>query len=53
MTARAKQAKPADLSEYAEEAVPFDTVIRKILTAKPMHRVATKPKRAKTARKRK
>lgn len=34
-----------DLSEYAEEAVPFDAVMRQILSAKPVHRVAPKPKK--------
>lgn len=45
-------AKPVDLSEYAEEAVPFDTVMRQILKAKPMPRT-TKRTTSKTAAKRK
>lgn len=47
----AKASKPIDLSEYAEEAVPFDTVMRQILSAKPVHRVAVKKKSAKKPRK--
>ncbi len=47
----AKASKPVDLSEYAEEAVPFDAVMRLILSAKPVHRVAAKPKPAKKPRK--
>jgi hypothetical protein len=45
MNTQPKPAKAIDLSEYAEEAVPFDTVMRQILKAKPVHRVA-KPKPA-------
>lgn len=44
-----KKQRPVDLSEYAEEAVPFDAVMRQILSAKPMHRVAPKTRKAKTA----
>jgi hypothetical protein len=44
MQTKQKPVKPIDLSEYAEEAVPFDTVMRKILKAKPAHRAAAKPK---------
>jgi hypothetical protein len=42
-----------NLSEYAEEKVPFDTVIRTILKAKPVHRVRPKPAVKKRANKRK
>jgi hypothetical protein len=38
--------KPIDLSEYAEEEIPFDTVIRQIAKAKPVHHIASKPKAA-------
>lgn len=31
---KAKNSKPVDLSEYAEEAIPFDAVIRKLAKAK-------------------
>ncbi len=48
---KAKPAKPIDLREYEEEAVSFDTVIRK-LGVKPVQPKA-QPKPAKTARKRK
>ena len=47
-----KQPKPIDLSEYAEEAVPFDAVILKLAKVKPAQ-PAAKIKPAKTARKRK
>jgi hypothetical protein len=40
-----KNQKPIDLSEYAEEAVPFDTVIRQLAKAKPVHRIAPKPRK--------
>lgn len=49
---KAKQA-PIDLSEYAEEKIPFDTVMRKLLSAPPAHRVAEKTKPATKPRKRK
>lgn len=52
MTKPVKQPKPVDLSEYAEEAVPFDAVIRKLAKVKPTHSTA-KHKPAKAARKRK
>jgi len=45
--------KPVDLSEYAEEAVPFDTVMRQLLKAAPAPRTTAKPKPAKKAQKRK
>lgn len=48
----AKQLKLIDLSEYAEEAVPFDAVIRKLAKVNPMHSTA-KHKPARAARKRK
>jgi hypothetical protein len=47
-----KQSKPIDLSEYAEEAVPFDAVIlelAKVKSAQP----TIKNRAAKTVRKRK
>jgi hypothetical protein len=48
---KTKQSIP-DLSEYSEEAIPFDAVIRKIMSAPPHHIEAPKPKkRAKTASK--
>jgi hypothetical protein len=50
---KTKPAKPVDLSEYAEEKVPFDTVLRQILSAKPVHRAAPKPTPKTPARKRK
>ncbi|MDP1536053.1 MAG: hypothetical protein Q8L95_02580 [Burkholderiales bacterium] len=53
MAKPAKKAKPVDLSEYAEEAVPFDTVMRQILRAPPAPRTAPAPKPAKKAQKRK
>ena len=53
MATPTKQTKPLDLSEYTEEAIPFDVVIRRIAHAKPVHRVAPKAKLAKNARKRK
>ena len=52
MSKPAKKQKPVDLSEYAEEAVPFDTVIRQLARAKPDCTPA-KPAPAKPARKRK
>lgn len=45
-TKKAK-AKPVDLSEYAEEAVPFEAVIKRLMQAPPQHRTATKPKAVK------
>ena len=48
-----KQPKPVDLSEYAEERIPFDTVIRKLSRVKTTHATPAKPKRARAARKRK
>jgi hypothetical protein len=36
--------EPIDLSEYAEEKVPFDSVIRQIAKAKPNHKPAPKKK---------
>ena len=32
-----KKPKPVDLSEYAEEALLFDAVIRQLAHAKPTH----------------
>jgi hypothetical protein len=52
MTTATKQAKPVDLSEYAEEAIPFDVVTRKLGKTKPAIPEITKRKPAKTARKR-
>jgi hypothetical protein len=49
----AKALKQVDLSEYAEEAIPFDAVIRQIMKAKPVHRVAANPAPKKRATKRK
>lgn len=51
MTKPAKQPKPIDLSEYAEERVPFDAVILKLAKVKPAQPAKHKP--AKAARKRK
>lgn len=48
---KASKERHIDLSEYAEEAVPFDAVMRQILSAKPVHRVADKKKPAKKPRK--
>ena len=45
-----KTNKPIDLSEYAEEAIPFDAVIRKIMSAPPHHIEAPKPKAKKKAK---
>lgn len=53
MTAAQKQAKPLDLSEYAEEAIPFDAVIRKLGKVKPAEHEKPKKKTAKPAPKRK
>ena len=47
-----KQGKLPDLSDYEEEAVPFDDVIRR-LASKPAQRAMTKRKPAKDASKRK
>lgn len=46
-----KQAKPLDLSEYAEEKIPFDAVIRRLGNTKAP--APTKRKTAKAAPKRK
>jgi len=43
--AQDREEKPIDLSDYAEEAIPFDTVIRKIMSAPPHHIEAPKPKK--------
>jgi hypothetical protein len=41
-----KQAKQIDLSEYAEEKIPFDAVIRKLAKAKlPETKKSLKPKK--------
>jgi hypothetical protein len=40
-------AKPVDLSEYAEEAVPFEAVIKRLMQAPPQHRSAPQPKATK------
>lgn len=45
-TKKAK-AKPVDLSEYAEEAVPFDAVIKRLMQAPPQHRTTASSKPAK------
>lgn len=50
---KTKQPDKIDLSEYAEEKVPFDDVIRRIASAKPVHKVTPKPKTSKRAVKRK
>lgn len=42
----AKQPKRIDLSEYAEEAIPFDAVIRKIGKVAPIAIRKPKPKPA-------
>lgn len=41
------KAKPVDLSEYAEEAVPFEAVIKRLMQAPPQHRTASQSKSAK------
>jgi hypothetical protein len=48
----AKKPKPVDLSEYAEEAIPFDQVVRQLARAKP-EQPAARRRPAKTSRKRK
>lgn len=40
-------AKPVDLSEYAEEAVPFESVIKRLMQAPPQHRATAQTKPAK------
>jgi hypothetical protein len=43
-----KTMEKPDPKDYAEEAIPFDDVMRKLLKAKPKHRkAAPKPKEAK------
>jgi hypothetical protein len=42
-TKKAK-AKSVDLSEYAEEAVPFEAVIQRLMKAPPQHRTAPQSK---------
>lgn len=37
--------KPIDLSEYAEEAIPFDAVIRKLAHVKPANEPQAKPRK--------
>ena len=44
--AKKPKPQPIDLSEYEEQAVPFDDVIRKIAKAKPEPKEA-KPKKPK------
>jgi hypothetical protein len=41
------KAKPVDLSEYAEEAVPFEAVIKRLMQAPPQHRTTPQPKATK------
>lgn len=53
MAKPAKQPGPIDLSEYAEEAMPFDAVIRKLASVKSTHSASTKQKPARVARERK
>ena len=50
-TKTAKPSKPVDLSEYAEEAIPFDLVIKKL--AKVGQPQQPKPRRPTTLPKRK
>jgi hypothetical protein len=40
-----KKPKPVDLSEYEQEAVPFDAVIRQLARVKPAHPAPHKPQR--------
>ena len=51
-TKPAKQQKAPNLTEYAEEAIPFDTVIRTLAKIKPKY-PAVKPKSIRKAPKRK
>lgn len=53
MQKTAQKNKAVDLSSYEEEAIPFDAVIKRIMSAKPVHRVAPKPPAKKRATKRK
>jgi hypothetical protein len=46
----AKKSRQIDLSEYSEEALPFDAVIRQIAKVKPAH-LPAKKKPAKSSRK--
>jgi hypothetical protein len=45
MKAKKQHPPSMDLSEYAEESIPFDTVIRKIMSAPPHHIEAPKAKK--------
>jgi hypothetical protein len=47
-----KKRAPIELSEYAEKAGRFDDAIWRLARAKPVHRVASKPKPAKNPKKR-
>lgn len=35
--------EPLPPNEFAEEAIPFDEVLRQLLAAKPVHRKASAP----------
>lgn len=36
--------QPSNPEEFAEEAIPFDDVVKRLLAAKPVHRKAPEPK---------
>jgi hypothetical protein len=36
--------QPSSPTEFAEEAIPFEDVVRSLLAAKPVHRKAPDPK---------
>lgn len=42
-----KKPKPIDLSEYTEEKIPFDDVIRKVGKVKPQHKPSPPKKKNK------
>ena len=46
MAKTTKQSKVLDLSEFAEEAIPFDVVIRMLGKVNPEQRETAKPKQA-------
>ena len=45
-----KKPKPVDLSEYEEEAIPFDAVIRKLASAQTARHIAPARKAKKRAK---
>jgi hypothetical protein len=45
-----KSNPPVEQADYSEERIPFDQVLRKLVSAKPVHKVAAGPAKRKPSK---